>query len=90
MNRTYGERFGDHAYAFEELVAELAAALLMFDLNIAQRPLLPHARYLQSFLNTLPNARVELDTALARAQQASGFLLAVARQNLAQPRLVTA
>ncbi len=28
LSRAFGKRFGDHAYAFEELVAELSAAYL--------------------------------------------------------------
>ena len=77
----------DAVYNREELIAEIGAALLMHDLAIAERPVLPHAKYLHGYLCTLPNPRVELDTALARANQATGFLLAVARQRLAHPHL---
>jgi antirestriction protein ArdC len=37
-NRQLGKRFGDQAYAIEELVAELGAAFLCADLRIADEP----------------------------------------------------
>ena len=38
LDRTFGERFGDDAYAMEELVAELGAAFLCADLAITPEP----------------------------------------------------
>ncbi len=38
LNRTRGKRFGDRAYAYEELVAELTAAFLCNDLLITVTP----------------------------------------------------
>ena len=45
-NRQLGKRFGDHAYAMEELVAELGAAFLCADLGITDEPRADHAQYL--------------------------------------------
>jgi antirestriction protein ArdC len=38
LNRQLGKRFGDQAYAMEELIAELEAAFLCADLRIADVP----------------------------------------------------
>jgi antirestriction protein ArdC len=37
LAREFGQRFGDSAYAFEELVAELGAAFVCADLGIATK-----------------------------------------------------
>ena len=52
-NRTFGTRFGDQAYAFEELVAELGAAFLTAQLAIAGA--LRHAEYLATWAQVLRN-----------------------------------
>ena len=49
-NRQLGKRFGDQAYAMEELVAELGAAFLCADLRITDAPRTDHAQYLASWL----------------------------------------
>jgi antirestriction protein ArdC len=43
LARTFGKRFGDEAYAMEELVAELGAAFLCADLGLSSspRPIMP-------------------------------------------------
>ena len=48
-HRQLGKRFGDQAYAMEELVAELGAAFLCADLHIADEPRADHAQYLASW-----------------------------------------
>lgn len=53
LARTFGKRFGDHAYAVEELVAELGAAFLCADLGIALEPRPDHASYLANWLQVL-------------------------------------
>ena len=72
------ERF-DEIYAREELVAEIGAVLMCFDLGMTRHPGLPNARYLNHFLASLPNPQVELEVAFAAANQATAFLLARAR-----------
>jgi antirestriction protein ArdC len=75
---------GDLIYQREELTAELGAVLLMHDLGISGRPILPHATYLKHWLQGLENPRLELDLGMARANQAAGFVIAVAKRNLAK------
>jgi antirestriction protein ArdC len=52
-NRQFGKRFGDDAYAVEELVAELGATFLCADLGITAAPRADHAPYLDSWLRVL-------------------------------------
>jgi antirestriction protein ArdC len=52
-NRQLGKRFGDAAYAMEELIAELGAAFLCGELSITQSPRADHAQYLASWLAVL-------------------------------------
>src|SRR5262249_16114707 len=48
LNREYGKRFGDEAYAMEELTAELGAAFLCASLGISSEPREDHAGYIAS------------------------------------------
>jgi antirestriction protein ArdC len=59
LNRTYGKRFGDAAYAFEELVAESCSALCMFSLNLPM--IKTNGAYLRNWLQkvTDPKKRSE-------------------------------
>lgn len=70
----------DDCYRREELVAELGSALLCFDLGLTASATLPHAKYLNGYLASLPNARVELDLAFGRTGHAVGYLFALYRQ----------
>ncbi|MEJ6789514.1 zincin-like metallopeptidase domain-containing protein [Brevundimonas sp. BR2-1] len=74
LNRTFGERFGDDAYAVEELVAELGAAFLCADLGIANEPRPDHAAYVASWLKILNDDRRAIFTAAARANDAAIYL----------------
>lgn len=76
LNRTFGTRFGDHAYAVEELVAELGAAFLCADLRIANEPRPDHAAYVAPWLKVLNDDRRAVFTAAARANDAAAFLQA--------------
>jgi antirestriction protein ArdC len=84
LNRPRHEHWGDVIYAREELTAELGSALIMHDLGIKSRPRLPHAKYLKSWLQGLDNPTIELDLAMARANQAAGWVIAVASKNSAK------
>ena len=72
----------DETYCKEELVAELGAALLCHDLAISKYPALPHARYLNAYLATLPNAGVDLSLALGYANHANAYLISLTRRQL--------
>lgn len=74
MAREFGKRFGDRAYAFEELVAEMGAAFLCADLGIAPEPREDHAAYLASWLKVLKEDKRAIFSAAAHAQRAADFL----------------
>src|SRR5271165_2474183 len=76
-NREFGKRFGDDAYAMEELVAELGAAFLCADLGITDTPRADHAQYLDSWLRVLKADRRAIFTAASKASQAAAFLAAL-------------
>jgi antirestriction protein ArdC len=67
-------RFGDSAYAFEELVAELGAAFLCAQLGIDNEPRIDHAQYLNSWLKVLKQDKKAIFTAANRAQKALDYL----------------
>jgi antirestriction protein ArdC len=85
LNRDMRSRFGDlHAYAGEELIAELCASFLAaeFSLNFAG---LQHASYLDGWFRLLKSDVRALVTAASKAQAAADYLrgLALADQSAA-------
>lgn len=70
LNRTFGQKFGDEAYAAEELVAELGSAMLCAQLGITSDTREDHASYLQSWLKVLKSDARALITFASRAQAA--------------------
>lgn len=73
--REYGKRFGDTAYAREELVAEMGAAFLCASVGIEGK--LQHAEYLQSWIKVLRNDKRAIVVAAGAAQKAADFVLGV-------------
>lgn len=69
-----GHRFGSNAYAQEELVAELGAAFLCADLQIALESREDHAAYIANWLEVLQNDSRAIFTAAAHAQRAADFI----------------
>lgn len=67
-------RFGDNAYAAEELIAELGAAFLCAHLGLGNAPRQDHAQYLHSWLAVLKADSRAVFTAASKAQQACDFL----------------
>lgn len=63
-----------HAYAFEELIAELGAAMLCAKLNITQHPREDHAQYIKGWLQALKNDNRFVFKASAHAAKAVDFL----------------
>src|ERR1700722_19922482 len=61
-------RFGDEAYAAEELVAELTAAFTCAHLGLDNEPRDDHAQYLASWLKVLKNDNRAIFTAASAAQ----------------------
>lgn len=74
MAREFGKRFGDKAYAFEELVAELGSAFLCAGLGVTPEPREDHAAYLASWLKVLKEDKRAIFSAAAHAQRAADFL----------------
>ena len=73
LGRQFGKRFGDDAYAFEELVAELGAAFLCAELGVAGQ--LQHAEYLGHWARVLKADRHAIFTASRLAFEAAELLL---------------
>lgn len=72
LNRALVNRFGSHAYAAEELVAEFGAAFLCAELGIIAR--LRHAEYIGSWLALLKADDRAVFTAASKASQAASYL----------------
>jgi antirestriction protein ArdC len=70
LGRDMGKRFGDDAYAMEELVAELGAAFACSALGIVSEPRPDHAAYVSSWLNVLKRDPKAIFTAASKAQEA--------------------
>jgi antirestriction protein ArdC len=89
LNRTFGARFGDRSYAFEELVAELGAAFLCSAFRIVNEPRPDHAAYISNWLDILDRDHKAIFTAASMAQTAVEYLrtLAVSNDGQLEPRV---
>lgn len=74
LDRKFGARFGDAAYAFEELIAELGSTYLQAALGI-DMDLPHHASYLDHWVKVLEGDHKAILTAASQAQKAVDFLL---------------
>lgn len=75
LAREFGKRFGDAAYAAEELVAEIGSAFLCAELGITEgEPRADHAQYLSQWLTLLKSDSRAVFTAAARASEAVAYL----------------
>jgi antirestriction protein ArdC len=75
LARTFGKRFGDEAYAMEELVAEVGSAFLCGDLGLSVTPRPDHACYLASWLKVLKGDNRAIFTAASAAAKAVEWLV---------------
>ncbi|MBT3022041.1 MAG: DUF1738 domain-containing protein [Candidatus Thiodiazotropha sp. (ex Lucina aurantia)] len=80
LNRDLSGRFGDQAYAFEELVAELGSAMICGTLGLEQQPRLDHAQYIKGWLSNLRNDHKFIIAAASHAQKAADYALNSAAQ----------
>jgi len=78
IGRTFGNRFGDADYAFEELIAELGAAFLCSALGIVNEPRPDHAAYIASWLTILGKDNRAIFKAASLAQEAVEYLRMIA------------
>jgi antirestriction protein ArdC len=76
LNRQFGKRFGDDAYAFEELVAELGAAFTCAHLGIVDSTVETHADYLQSWIRVLKSDKRAIFTAARLSSAAAHYVAA--------------
>ncbi|HEY7248364.1 MAG TPA: zincin-like metallopeptidase domain-containing protein [Xanthobacteraceae bacterium] len=76
LDRDLRHRFGERAYAAEELVAELCAAFLCAEFSIDGD--LRHAGYIQSWIGLLKTDKRAFFTACSRAQAAADYLRGLA------------
>jgi len=74
LNRTFGNRFGDHNYAFEELVAEIGAAFLGAHTSIPFEEM-RHPEYVNFWLDIFKKDNRAIFTAAAKAQTSADFVL---------------
>jgi len=77
LDRTKGKVFGDPAYAFEELVAELGAAYLCADLSIDAEPREDHAAYIASWIKALRSDNRNIFRAASYAEKSAAYLHAM-------------
>ncbi|MEQ8935457.1 MAG: zincin-like metallopeptidase domain-containing protein [Amphiplicatus sp.] len=74
LNREFKGRYGSHAYAREELVAELSSAFVCASLSIT--PTVRHADYLGAWLEVLKEDNRAIFNAASLASKAADFILA--------------
>ena len=72
LDRNLSTRFGDNAYAAEELVAELGAAFLCAEFSIDGD--IRHASYIAAWIKLLKSDPRAFFTAASKAQQAADYL----------------
>ena len=89
LNRVFGLRFGDQAYGFEELVAEMGSAFLCARIGLKGE--LQHANYVGSWLKILKEDAKALIKAASLAQKAFEYLYAcVAEPDVGEDEAVAA
>lgn len=74
LNRELGKRFGDHAYAMEELVAELGASFLCAELGIGQTLHVDSAAYLNHWIKAMREDNRVIFAAATKASEAATYL----------------
>ena len=77
LDRDYGKRFGDQAYAREELVAEIGSAFVCGALDI--QPECRHSDYLAAWLQVLKADKRAIVTAASAAGKAADYVRGVER-----------
>jgi antirestriction protein ArdC len=74
LNRQFGTRFGDQAYAFEELVADISAAILGALLGLPEAQLDNHAAYVAHWVKVLKSDKNAILTAASKADEAVDYI----------------
>ena len=76
LDRMFGKRFGDKAYAFEELVASIGQCLVCADLGLPGELHDNHASYIDHWLKILRGNSSAIIHAASKAEQAFNYLKA--------------
>ena len=74
LDRLNDDKFGGKDYAFEELIAELGAAMCCAATGVASSPREDHARYINNWLKALKSDKRFIFSAASQAQKAVDFL----------------
>lgn len=74
LKRQFGKRFGDKAYAFEELVACLGQSFISAELGLPASLHDSHASYIASWIDVLERDKSAIIHAAAKAEQAVAWL----------------
>lgn len=74
LNREFPKRFGDDAYAFEELVACIGEAMICAELGLPSQLQASHAGYLAHWLSILRTDTSAIFLAAKKAEQAIRYL----------------
>lgn len=95
LSRTFGKRFGDAAYAMEELVADITAAILGAALCLPEAELDNHAAYLATWLVVLKSDKNAILTAASKADEAVDYIMSFAQTGISrivgrEPQLIAA
>ncbi|BBU33363.1 antirestriction protein (plasmid) [Burkholderia sp. THE68] len=85
LDRQLGKRFGDDAYAAEELIAEMGAAFVCAQLGLSPEVRDDHAAYLDYWLKVLKVDKKAIFTAASQAQKACEFLFSLQGADEQQP-----
>lgn len=75
LDRKFGTRFGSDQYAFEELIAELSAAMLAGIMGVDMTPRDDHAKYLNGWIKCLQDDPKAIQKAASQAEKAAQFVL---------------
>ncbi|KXU33366.1 hypothetical protein A0J57_05570 [Sphingobium sp. 22B] len=74
LARVFGKRFGDKAYCFEELVAEIGSGLICADLGLPHELHDSHASYVGQWISVLKADTTAIIHAASKAEQAFTYL----------------
>jgi antirestriction protein ArdC len=83
LDREKGSKFGNAEYAFEELVAELGAAMLCATLGITSGIRPDHAQYIDGWLKALKSDKKFIFSAASQAQKAADYLTGLQNREVA-------
>ena len=79
LDRQLGNRFGTHAHAAEEVIAEMTAAFVCAELGLASEPRADHAQYIAHYVKLLRDDSRAIFTAAAAASKAAAYLFSFSK-----------